>query len=124
MYAIPGLLALLSFIYIRPQEIFPALANVPFLYLFVVLTALGWALDLRLGFTRLRSSGMLWWGVAYFVWAGITLGIAKAQGGTTVMNEIVMIVVSFFLFLALSQGIQTVAGVRMVAVTLLVLSVA
>ena len=59
MYAIPGLLALLTFIYTRPQEIFPALRSVPFLYLFVLLTAMGWALDVRLGFTRLRSSGML-----------------------------------------------------------------
>jgi hypothetical protein len=59
MYAIPGLLALLTFIYTRPQEIFPALRNVPFLYLFVLLTAVGWMLDVRLGFTRLRSSGLL-----------------------------------------------------------------
>src|SRR6266496_3456493 len=99
MYAIPGLLALLTFIYVRPQEISPALHSVPFLYLFVLLTALGWALDLRLGFTRLRSTSLLWWGVAYFAWSAITFGIAKAQGGTTVAPELVMIAVSFFLFL-------------------------
>jgi O-antigen ligase len=122
MYAIPGLLALLTFIYVRPQEIVPALQSVPFLYLFVLLTALGWVLDVRLGFTRLRSSGLLWWAVAYFVWSAVTFGIAKAQGGPTIMRELVMIAVSCFLFLALSQAIQTVAGVRMVAITLLVLS--
>ena len=122
MYAIPGLLALLTFIYIRPQEIVPALQHVPFLYLFVLLTALGWAVDLRLGFTRLRSSGMLWWATAYFVWSGITLAVAVAQGAPPMLKEAVMIAVSFFLFLAVSQAVQTVAGVRMVALTLLLLS--
>lgn len=124
MYAIPGLLALLTFIYVRPQEIFPALQSVPFLYLFVLLAGLGWVLDVRLGFTRWKSSGLLWWGVGYFVWSAATLLIAKTQGAPLVMSEVVMMIVSCFLFLGLSQGIQTVAGVRMVAVTLLVLTVA
>jgi hypothetical protein len=122
MYAIPGLIALLSFIYVRPQEIFPVLQSVPVLHLLILLTAFGWMLDVRLGFTRLRSSGLLWWGVAYFVWSGVTLAIALAQGGALVMPELVMIAVSFVLFLGLSQAIQTVAGVRMVAVSLLLLS--
>jgi hypothetical protein len=123
MYAIPGLLALLTFIYVRPQEIFPALQSVPFLYLFVLLAALGWMLDVRLGYTRLRNSGLLWWGVAYFLWSAVTLGFALAGGGTLITRDVVMLIVSCFLFLGLSQGIQTVAGVRMVAVTLLLLTV-
>jgi hypothetical protein len=123
MYAIPGLLALLTFIYVRPQEIFPALQSVPFLYLFVLLTALGFALDVRLGFTRLRSSGLLWWGLGYFLWSAVTLAIAKVQGGPLLMREVVMMIVSCLLFLVLSQGIQTVSGLRMVAVTVLLLTV-
>jgi hypothetical protein len=119
MYAIPGLLALLTFIYVRPQEIVPALQSVPFLYLFVLLTAVGWVLDVRLGFTRLRSSGMLAWVLAYFVWSGITFGVAKAHGAVTIPSELVMIAVSCFLFLALSQAIQTVAGIRIVASVIL-----
>jgi len=124
MYAIPGLLALLTFIYVRPQEILPALQSVPFLYIFVLLAGLGWALDLRLGFTRLRSSGLLWWGVAYFVWSALTFAVAKARGGVTIPKELMMIAVSGFLFMGFSQAIQTVAGVRMVAITMLVLSLA
>jgi O-antigen ligase len=65
---------------------------------------------------------MLWWGVAYFAWAGVTFVVAKLKGGPTIMPEMVMIAVSFFLFLTLSQGIQTVTGVRMVATWLLGLS--
>jgi O-antigen ligase/polysaccharide polymerase Wzy-like membrane protein len=122
MYAIPGLIALLTFIYLRPQEIAPALQSVPFLYLFVLLTALGWVLDLRLGFSRLRSNAMLGWGLGYFAWSALTFAIAKAQGGPTIARELVMIVVSCFLFLVLSQAIQTVSGLRLVAVTLLGLS--
>jgi O-antigen ligase len=122
MYAIPGLLALLAFIYVRPQEFIPALQSVPFLYVFVLLTAVGWVLDLRLGFTRLRSSGMLGWALAYFAWSVITFGVAKANGAATVPSELVMIGVSCFLFLVLSQAIQTVAGVRMVATVILALT--
>jgi hypothetical protein len=124
MYAIPGLLALLTFIYVRPQEIIPALQSVPFLYIFVLLAGLGFVLDVRLGFTRLRSSGLIGWGLAYFVWSGLTFAVAKARGGATVPSELMMIGVSCFLFLGLSQAIQTVAGVRMVATTMLVLSLA
>jgi len=76
----------------------------------------------RLGFTRLRSSGLLGWALAYFVWSGITFAVAKASGGSTLAPELVMIAVSFFLFLTLSQAIQTVAGVRMVATLILGLS--
>jgi hypothetical protein len=124
MYAIPGLIALLGFIYVRPQEIFPALQSVPVLHLLVLMTLFGWVLDLRLGLTKLRSSGLLWWGLAYFAWSGVTLVIALAQGGALVMPELLMLAVSLFLFLALSQAIQTVGGVRMVAVALLFLSLA
>lgn len=119
MYAIPGLLALLTFIYVRPQEIIPALQSVPFLYLFVLLTAVGFVLDVRLGFTRLRSSGLFGWATAYFVWSAITFAVAKARGGATIPAELVMIGVSFFLFLSLSQAIQTVAGVKLVGSLLL-----
>jgi hypothetical protein len=120
MYAIPGLLGLLSFIYVRPQEIAPGLQSVPFLYLFLLLTVLGFAMDLRLGYSRLREkSPILLWTAAFFGWSVATqLFVAPSF----VAREALLSIVSFFLFLAASQGLQHVSGVRIVASTLLVLS--
>src|SRR3954471_2698475 len=116
MYAIPGLLGLLSFIYLRPQEILPALQSVPFLYLFLLLTVVGFAVDVRLGVTRLQGSPVLLWTAIYFGWSIATLLLAPVF----VMREVLLAFVSFFLFLAASQALQHVSGVRIVANVLLV----
>jgi hypothetical protein len=119
MYAIPGLLALLSFIYLRPQEIAPGLQSVPFLYLFLLLTVVGFAVDLRLGFSRLRQSSVLLWACLYFAWSVATLVLSAP---VLVLREALLSFVAFFLFLAASQAVQHVSGVRMVANLLLGLS--
>ena len=59
MFATPAILALLFFVYVRPQEIFPPLARVPLLYLLVLLALVGLALDFRLGYVAARSSNPL-----------------------------------------------------------------
>jgi O-antigen ligase len=119
MYAIPGLLALLSFIYLRPQEIAPALQSVPFLYVFLLLTVVGFALDVRLGITRLQGSPVLLWAAIYFGWSMMTLVVSAP---VLMLREVLLSFVSFFLFLAASQAVQHVNGVRIVATTLLALS--
>ena len=58
MFAIPPLLALLFFVYIRPQEIWPVLQRVPLLYVLVLLALLALALDVRLAWSRVvRNPG-------------------------------------------------------------------
>jgi O-Antigen ligase len=120
MYAIPGLLGLLSFIYLRPQEIAPSLQSIPFLYLFLLLTVVGFAMDLRLGYSRLREkSPILLWTAIFFGWSVATQILAAP---VFMAREALLSFVSFFLFLGASQGLQHVSGVRIVASTLLVLS--
>src|SRR3954467_181215 len=119
MYAIPGLVSLIAFIYLRPQEVLTSLQSVPFLYLFVLLTVLGWALDVRLGITKLTLNPILLWASIYFLWSGATLIFTAT---TAIMHETVVAFVPFFLFAVLAQGLQTFKGVRTLAVTLLMLS--
>ena len=59
MFAIPGILGLLLFIYVRPQEIVPALARVPFLYLFLALSLFGLMIDLRLRVTKPQTNWLI-----------------------------------------------------------------
>src|SRR3954470_23269211 len=102
MYAIPGLVSLLAFIYLRPQEVLTPLQSVPFLYLFLLLTVLGWALDVRLGITRLTLNPIFFWAAIYFAWSGATLIFTAT---TAIVHEAVLAFVPFFLFAVLAQGL-------------------
>src|SRR5262245_48735245 len=116
MLAIPGTLALIAFIYMRPQEIAPALQSIPFLYLFVALAAIGWAVDVRLRFLRLGPSPLVGLGVLHFVWAMITVA---AMAPHALPHEGLLSFMALFLFLAVSQGIQTFGALRVLLATLL-----
>src|SRR5688500_1111081 len=119
MFAIPALIGLLVFVYVRPQEFLPALQRVPFLYLFVLLTAVGFVLDVRTRATQLRASPLLPWAAAYFAWSVFGLLVVSPAG---TMGEIVPLFMAFFLFLMASQALQTSRALRAVTTTLLVLS--
>ncbi len=119
MFAIPGLIALCAFIYLRPQEFVPALQGIPFLYLFVLLVALGFALDLKLGLTRLVPSPLLPWGVAAFAWSMLTMAL-MAPGALT--SEGLLSFIALFLFATIAQSVQTLRALRTLAMSLLLLS--
>ncbi len=121
MYAIPGLIALLCVVYIRPQEIAPALARVPLFHVFVLATVVGWVLDLRVGFARLRANPLVPWAWGYCLWSIVTLA-AKADTGSNAGREALLSLVSFFLFAAPAQALQSLRGLRIVAAVLLALS--
>jgi hypothetical protein len=121
MFAIPGLVALLGFIYLRPQEIVPALQSIPFLYLFVLVALLGWVLDVRLGFTRLRLNTLLIWGSLFFAWSMLTLLIGNPA---MFVRQGLLTFTSFFLFASICQAVSTYRSLQTLATTLLVLSLA
>ena len=55
MFLIPGIAALLAFVYVRPHEVFEVLRQVTLNWILLTLV-LAYVLDLRLGFTRPRPS--------------------------------------------------------------------
>ena len=80
MLAIPGIIALIIFIYARPQEFFEHLRVVPWLYAFFALAAFGILLDLRVKNARLFSTPQLPWVLLFLCWASLTV-LIRAPGG-------------------------------------------
>jgi hypothetical protein len=119
MFAIPGLVALIFFVYVRPQEIFPGLRAVPFLYLFCGLTVVGWLIDVRLKVARLSLSTVGVWSILFSGWGVVTL---LAMAPTVLVSEGLLTAIGLFLLLAVSQSVQTLRGVRTVAMVLVGLS--
>ena len=79
MFAIPGIIALVVFIYARPQEFYEQLQIVPLLYLFFALALYGVIVDVRVGNSRLFATPQLPWVLAFFAYASFGL-LIQAPG--------------------------------------------
>jgi hypothetical protein len=119
MFATPGILALLFFVYIRPQEIFPPLARVPFLYLLVLLALVGIALDFRLGYSRPRRNPLLPWIAAHLAWNVVSMAF---QARHALQTEGITLTVCLVIFLALCQGVQSFRSLATVGLAMLLVS--
>ena len=117
MFAIPGIIALLTFIYVRPQEIAPALAKIPMLYMFLALSVLGLLVDLRLRITKPTATPQLLWVVLFTVWC--IINTALLTPGNLFMVEVVNSGVTFVLFFVLAQSIQTFKAFQLVATVII-----
>jgi len=116
MFVIPGIIAILAFVYIHPQEVYEWLraVTVPML---VGLAAFGYVLDLRLGNTgQRRPTLMLWLAAAYWTWAIVTVAIMFPD---SIIETIQTSMHSISLFLALALGVSTLRGLRIVTMGLL-----
>jgi len=116
MFVIPGIIAILAFVYIHPQEVYEWLraVTVPML---VGLAAFGYVLDLRLGNTgQRRPTLMLWLAAAYWTWAIVTVAIRFPD---SIIETIQTSMHSISLFLALALGVSTLRGLRIVTMGLL-----
>ena len=116
MFAIPGIVLLLIQGYTRPQEFFPALQSVPFLYIFFALAIFGMFLDLRLRKTQPLSAPQLPWVIAWFAWTLVTLAIRQAGA---LPHFIVEIGIPFTYFFLVAHTVQTFRGFSRVAGTVL-----
>jgi hypothetical protein len=112
MFAIPGLLALLFLVYVRPQELHPVLGRIPFLYLCLGLAALGLAIDIRLRVARPRTYASDVWGPAYFAWSLVTM---LAMARWAIPEQVPSIMVALFLLLALGKGLGSFRALGVIA---------
>jgi hypothetical protein len=101
MFATPAILALLCFVYIRPQEFVPGLDRVPLLYLLVALALVGLGLDVRLRYTKLERNPLLPWVLAHLVWSLLSMAILARHAITTMG---IQLAVGFIIYFVLSQG--------------------
>lgn len=112
MFAIPGIIALVVFIYARPQEFFERLRALPLLHLFCALALFGIVLDLRLGYSRLRASPQLPWVLAFAAWAVLTVLI---RAPSTAVDNALSLTICVALFLLIAHGVQGFRALHLVA---------
>jgi hypothetical protein len=103
MSSLPGIIGLMIFIYMRPHEFFPALQDLPFLYLFLAAAIGGIIKDVSDRRVKLMSTPALPWALAFVLWCVITLAIVRPDQVTI---KAVGILVSLALFLIISHGVQ------------------
>jgi len=111
MFALPGIIALIAFIYARPQEFFSSLQSVPFLYLFFFLALFGLVLDLRVGYSRLRRTPHLLWVGLFYAWCMVTAAI---QVPSQLLSFVISLAISIALYLVIAHGIQSFKGLELV----------
>ena len=112
MFAIPGIISLVVFIYARPQEFFERLRVVPLLYVFFALALFGGLLDFRLGNIRLRATPQLPWVVLLFSWSVFTV-LIRAPGSA--LAPISGLAICVTLYLLIAHGVQTFRALHIVA---------
>jgi hypothetical protein len=116
MFAIPGIIALIVFIYARPQEFFERLRVVPLLHIFFALALFGVVLDLRLRNTRLFATPQLRWALALFGWAAITILI---RAPSAALSSMLGFAICMALFLLIAHGVQSFRALHVVAAVVL-----
>ncbi len=104
MFAVPGILLLVALLYLRPQELIPALRELPLLPVFLGLAIFGFAVDLKLRKSRLMLTPQLGWVALFF---GFCPGV-----GLSISIPIIVYVV-------IGHGVQTFRALEAVTGTLL-----
>ena len=114
MASLPGIIGLVIFIYIRPQEFFEPLKDFNFLYIFLVLSLAGMASDISRRRTMLMKTPHLRYVAMFTFWSIITLAIRKPA---EVSTRSVPIIVCCILYLVIGTRVQSLKSFqRLVAV--------
>ncbi|HZS40674.1 MAG TPA: O-antigen ligase family protein [Polyangia bacterium] len=116
MFAIPGIVALIVFIYIRPQEFILPLRVLPLLYLFFAAAIFGFGVDLKLRRIRPMLTPQLGWAGLFFAWCMLTLAV-RAPG--KIPRGALELGISIILYLLIGHGVQTFRAFQLVVGTLL-----
>jgi O-antigen ligase len=120
MFAIPGILGILFFVYLRPQEAYESLAGLPFLYLFFALSMFGAAVDLRLRVTKAISIPALPWAVAFFLWCLISVAIKQSD---QLISSATNLAITVAIFVLIAQSVQRFRVFETIAAMLVILAI-
>jgi O-antigen ligase len=116
MFAIPGILLLVLFIYVRPQEIVEPLQTVPLLYIFLALALFGLAIDWRQRNLPLRATPQLPFALALLVWCMVSALVFTPR---EVHVHALEIGVPIVLFLLIAHAVQSFRMLHVIAGTVL-----
>jgi len=104
MFSIPGILLLVAFVYLRPQEYFTALQAVPLLYLFFALALFGVAVDWRQRHARPATTPQLPWVLGFFAWC---VGTLVVRDPSSLVHFATDLGISVTLYLMVAHGLQS-----------------
>ena len=107
MFALPGILGLVFFIFVRPQEILLDLQKLPLLYIFFALALFGFAVDLRLRVNKASPVPQLIWALLLFAWATLTILIKAPEQA---LRGALEFAVSITLFFVIAHSVHTFRG--------------
>jgi len=119
MLAVPGIIALLTFIYLRPQEISERLRELPFLYLFLFATMAGFGLDVALRKLSPRPTPQLRWGVLFLFWCAVTIVVFVPA--PEMKEHMMQLLVSFILFAIIAHSVQSFRAFSAITSTVVIL---
>lgn len=77
MYAVPGLLGLIFFTYVRPQEFVDQIAGIPWINLWLLMILGGFASDWTSGRLRKEKTPLFKWSVMFYFWCFLTLALRQ-----------------------------------------------
>lgn len=115
MFAIPGIIALIIFFLVRPQEFIPILQRVPFLHLFTGLAVLGWVIDVRLRRLQPIAVPTLPFVLAFLAWAVIGTAVVVPEA---LLGRGMELAILFALYAVIAHGVQKFRSFQIVAGTL------
>ncbi len=104
MFSIPGIVGLLVFIYIRPQEFIEPLQKVPFLYVFCLMAIAGFVIDIRLRLLKPGATPILPFAVGYVIWCLLTVFL-KAEPAVAI-GPAIELCVAFLIYFVIAHSIQ------------------
>jgi len=105
MSALPGIIGLIIFTYLRPQEWWEPLKSINFLYIFLFVSLVGLWSDVSKRRTVLMSTPHLPYVLMFVVWCALTLLIRKPS---VLSAKITLIIVDAVLYIIIATGIQQV----------------
>ncbi len=117
MFGILGIIGLVVFIYLKPQEFITPLERIPFLYLFLALAIFGVAVDVRSRLVRIEKGPHLTYVLAFYVWCLFT-GTVKS-GGSGIAGPIVQLTIALVLYLLISTAAQTFKALESLVLTVI-----
>lgn len=117
MFTLPGLSALLIFVYLRPQEFILVLQKLPLLYIFFAAAAGGLLIDLKLRLLKPVPARTLLLASLFFGWVVLVIGV-KVPAASKV-SAIIDFTIVFVTYVIIAQGVQSFRALRVIAGALL-----
>ena len=116
MFILPGLIALVTFIYARPFDFIPSLRGQPFLYLFFGLAVFGFLVDLRQGKSKITPPPHWKWVAAFYVWCVFT---AAVKGPDSLQKSGLNLTIAVFIYFLIAVGVSSFKAFEALAATIL-----